>query len=75
MFDDRPSPPWTTNSADVHDAMTSLEELCQTQDQKEIAKRLAEHEILTDRDLLLEDDAALKRCNIPKLVPDPESAR
>jgi len=50
--------------------MTSLEKLCRADDEKEIASKLAEAEILTDRDLLVADDAALKRCNIPKYVPE-----
>ena len=48
--------------------MTSLIELCRTEEEKGIASKLAEQEILTDRDLLLTDEAALKRCNIPKEV-------
>ena len=48
--------------------MTSLGELCRTDEERRIASKLAENEILTDRDLLLADDAGLKRCNIPKHV-------
>ena len=48
--------------------MTSLKELCRSDEEKEIASKLAEAEILTNRDLLLADDSALKRCNIPKYV-------
>ena len=50
--------------------MTSLEELCRTENDKAIANKLDEFGILTDTDLLLADDEALKGCNVPKLVPD-----
>ena len=52
--------------------MTSLEELCRTKDEtaRTIAKNLAELDILTDRDLLLANEAVLKRCNITKHVPE-----
>ena len=49
--------------------MTSLKELCRTDQEREIASKLAEIEILTDRDLLLADDSAFKRCNVSKNVP------
>ena len=48
--------------------MTSLSELCRTNEERRIASKLAEKEILTDRDLLLANDAALKGCSIPKHV-------
>jgi len=48
--------------------MTSLRELCRTDEEREIVSKLAECEILTDTDLLLADDAALKKANIPKHV-------
>jgi hypothetical protein len=52
--------------------MTSLEELCRTEDEKEIATKLAQHEILTDRDLLIADETAVQRCGIPNSVPEPQ---
>ena len=52
--------------------MTSLEELYRTKDETAmtIAKNLAELDILTDRDLLLANEATLKRCNITKHVTE-----
>jgi len=48
--------------------MTSLEQLCRTEEQKKIANILKEHGITTDAGLLLVGDAELKRCNIPPFV-------
>jgi hypothetical protein len=50
--------------------MTSLEELCRTEDEKAKAKLLLEYRLLTDRDILLADDATLKGTNITKRVPE-----
>jgi hypothetical protein len=50
--------------------MTSLEELCRTEDEKAKATKLLEHGLLTDRDILLADDVALKGANITKRVPE-----
>jgi len=49
---------------------TSLEELCKfsTEEHRAIAKKLADCGILTDGDLLLADDTALKSTTLSQLV-------
>ena len=51
-----------------NDLMTSLRELCRTEEHKKITAKLEECGIRTDGDLLLADDAALRTCDIPKFV-------
>lgn len=50
--------------------MTSLEELCRTEDDKRKAKKLVECGLFTDRDVLLADETTLKRSKLTKRVPD-----
>jgi len=40
--------------------MTSLEQLCHTNEQRSVAKRLADNGIVTDADLLLAPESTLK---------------
>jgi hypothetical protein len=54
--------------------MTSLLELCANEEDRAVAKKLAEHGIVTDRDVLLADDAVLKRTDIPQFVTSPNCA-
>jgi hypothetical protein len=51
--------------------MTSLIELCRTEEQKKIAQTVAEVGVVTEEDLLLADEATLKRCQVSKSVRDP----
>jgi hypothetical protein len=55
--------------------MTSLLELCASEEDRAVAEKLAEHGIVTDRDLLLSDDAVLKRIDIPQFVTAPNCER
>jgi hypothetical protein len=48
--------------------MTSLRELCANDEERTVAEQLAEHGIVTDRDVLLADDAILKKIKIPQFV-------
>ena len=48
--------------------MTSLLQLGETEKDKEILQKLADHGIVTDEDLLLADDATIGRCKIAKPV-------
>jgi hypothetical protein len=50
--------------------MTSLIELCRTEEQKKIAQTLTEFGVVTEEDLLLADEATLKRCPVSKSVRD-----
>jgi hypothetical protein len=48
--------------------MTSLFELCTNEEERKVAEHLTEHGIVTDRDMLLADNAVLKQVNIPQFV-------
>lgn len=48
--------------------MTSLEQLCQTNEQRRIAKRLADNGIATDAELLLAPESPLKASGLSQDV-------
>jgi hypothetical protein len=58
------------NTGETEELMTSLIELCRTEEQKKIAQSLTEIGIVTEGDLLLADEATLKRCPVSQSVSD-----